>query len=152
MHPASLRNLERRPSFPPGNQAGLRHGGYRDIAERELDGKAREIFEALASDAPLHENGTLPRADAVAVALLADCLVRLEGLRAFHAAHGLLKDNGDPRPSAALEGQLREEAMRACDRLGMTPASRAKLGVDLVHAESAFERYLRERGDGDHAA
>jgi hypothetical protein len=131
-----LQNLRDNPAppAPPGNTLALKHGGYGRIAAERLDAKTREIYEALSLDAPLRDgDGGLPGPDTMLVALLAQCLARLEGVQAYLTASGVLDEcTGEPRPAAELERRLRLEAVSYLDRLGCSPASRARLGVDLV--------------------
>jgi hypothetical protein len=127
-----LANLKGRPPAPePGNQRARRHGGYAQVAVARLDAKAREVFGALATDAPLREAGELPAADAALVRLAADCLCRLEDVSANIRDRGLLDAKGEVRSVVELEGRLRREAADYLDALGMTPRSRARLGVDV---------------------
>lgn len=52
-----------------------------------------------------------------------------ENVRAFGA---LDQKTGNVRPVVELEGRLRREAADYLDALGMTPRSRAKLGLDVA--------------------
>jgi hypothetical protein len=68
---------------PAGNRRAVKHGGYATIAVDRLDSKVREVFDAVAEDAPLRDTASgLPRADTVQVRLLADVLCRLDDVRA----------------------------------------------------------------------
>jgi phage terminase small subunit len=146
---------------PAGNTRAVSHGGYARIAQERLDAKAREIFDALASDAPVRVNDQLPAHDAAAFTLLTDLLCRLDTLRADIALQGMLvergKRKGQVRPAVELEAKLRRDAADLLDRLGMTPASRARLGVDVKRAESIADeleaarkaREAREARDGE---
>jgi hypothetical protein len=58
-------------------------------------------------------------------------LCRLDDVNAYLAARGYLDGNGNVRPAAELAGRMRREASDYLDALGMTPKSRAKLGLDL---------------------
>jgi phage terminase small subunit len=141
-----LANLRNAPAAPPGNQRRLTHGGYAVVAAEQMEAKAREVFEALAADAPLRDaGGDLPAADTLAVRLLAEVLVRLDRVAADVRDHGW-KDakTGEPRPVLELEGRLRSEALTLARELGMTPASRAKLGLDLVRTDAELEARRRE--------
>lgn len=153
-----LSNLGARPPAPPaGNQRARRHGGYAAVAAARLDAKTREVFDALSADAPLREAGQLPAADAALVRLAAECLCRLEDLSANIRDHGLLDGKGEVRGVVELEGRLRREAASYLSDLGMTPRSRAALGIDLLHAgadlatlmaaDAEAERREREAGD-----
>jgi hypothetical protein len=132
-HPNSLANLRSvPPPPPPGNTRTLRHGGYATIAAATLEAKALEVYDALAADAPLRAvDGGLPRHDSVQVRLLADVLCRLDSV-------GRWLDGRWATPEAApvleLESRLRREAADYLDALGMTPRSRAKLGLDVLRA------------------
>jgi len=152
-----LANLTARPPAPPsGNQRARRHGGYSTIALARLDAKAREVFDALAADAPMRDADQLPAADAALVRLAAECMCRIDTVSAYLAAHGVLDDKGNVRPAAELEGRLRREAADYLDALGMTPRSRAKLGLDVARAQTfdlaeywAAQDVAAERADVD---
>jgi hypothetical protein len=132
----SLANLRRGgPPAPPGNtfHKGT-HGGYRVVAQAALDAKAREVFEAISADAPLREtDGTLPSHDAVVVRLLADCLCRLDSVGAWLAGRWATTE---ARPALELELRLRTQALDLAESMGMTPRSRARLGLDVKRAAS----------------
>jgi hypothetical protein len=127
-----IANLKPGPPAGPGNRLAVRHGGYATIARDRIDAKQRQVFDALSEDVPLRDaRGELPRHDAAQVALLADVLCRLDDLNAYLAARGYLDGKGKVRPAAELAGRMRREASDYLDALGMTPKSRAKLGLDL---------------------
>lgn len=119
----------------PGNKRRLAHGGYSTIAAARLDDKRRELYDALAADAPLRaEDGELPRHDALAVRLLAETLCRLDSVTAYLDLHGQLTEKGEERSAVAVADRLTGRAIELARELGMTPASRAKLGLDLVRS------------------
>jgi hypothetical protein len=71
-------------------------------------------------------------------------------VRDYHVARGYEDDKGNLRQSVQIEQSLRQEAAKYCNQLGMSPTSRAKLGVDLVQVEHALTRHLHENyGSGD---
>lgn len=128
-----LRNLKPAPPVQPGNRFAVQHGGYAAIARNRLEEKQRQVFDALSVDAPLRDaRNELPRHDAVQVALLAEVLCRLDDVNAYLSARGYLDGKGNVRPAAELAGRMRREASDYLDALGMTPKSRAKLGLDLA--------------------
>ena len=91
------------------------------------------MFSALSAEAPLRDaRGELPRHDAAQVTLLAEVLCRLDSINSYLEARGYLDDKGNVRPAAELAGRMRREASDYLDALGMTPKSRAKLGLDLA--------------------
>jgi phage terminase small subunit len=135
---------------PPGNRRALAHGGYAAVSPLERDRKAQEIFETLAADAPMRDGaGGLPAADTAVVSLFARCLVQLERVEADMADHGWKdRESGDPRPVVELARRLRGEALDYAEALGMTPRSRAKLGLDLTRtltAGEALDDHLTQR-------
>lgn len=145
-----LANLRKGDTISPGRPVS--HGGYARIAQRDLDAKVREIYAAVGEDLPLREDGQVPRADAVALRLLAECLCRIESVSDYLSRRGWQDEDGEVRPAVDLERRLRAEALDLLRELGLTPAARAKLGVDLVRAAGAVEeaaeaRVARERLD-----
>jgi hypothetical protein len=144
-----LANLSKRPPSPPaGNQRARSHGAYAQVVAASLDAKVRTIFEALAADAPVRENGALPAADAVVVRLLAETLCRLDSVSEFLSRRGWQDDKGVPRPAIVVETRLRDQALDLARELGMTPRSRAALGLDLVRASQALDlaKHWQENG------
>lgn len=117
-----------------GNARAVTHGGYAQVARGRLSAKVLEVCDALAEDAPLREvDGSLPRQDAVVVELLAKALCRLQDVEADVTSHGVIQNRktGTLRPAVEREQQLRREVLDYLEALGMTPRSRAKLGLDL---------------------
>lgn len=130
--PASLANLRKGGTVAPQNST--KHGGYAAVAADALDEKARTIFDALSADAPMRdEQGDLPRHDSVAVRLLADTLCRLDSVSAWLAGRWATEQ---ARSALDLERLLRTQALDFCEALGMTPRSRARLGLDVKRAQS----------------
>lgn len=131
-----LANLKAAPPAPPaGNRRHVTHGGYARIATDRLNGRVALVFDALAEDVPLRDGaGKLPAADNGVVHLLARCLCRLEDVQAHLDSTGWLdQSTGEPRLAVLdAEARLRGEAARLMASLGMTPTSRAKLGLDLT--------------------
>ena len=124
---------------PAGNQRRVTHGAYRQLLDSaDLDAAERRVFAALAEDAPVRgADGNLPAADAAAVRLLADVLVRLDGVRDFIRRRGIEDADGNLRETVLdLERRLRLEAADHSAALGMTPRARAALGLDLARATS----------------
>lgn len=138
----------------PGNRSALKHGAMARIAARDLDAKTREIMAALAADAPVRTaENELPAADAVAVRMLADALIRLERIGNYLDRRGWEGEDGKPRPVLEHDTRLRGHVLDLLKELGMTPAARAKLGLDLVrglsHAEKLDAHIAEHYGDGN---
>jgi hypothetical protein len=133
-----------------GNRRAVTHGAYARLAPERLHEKAREVYEAIAADAPVREtDGGLPAADAIAVRLVADTLCRLENVREWIEQNGVFDErrknegyrknrrkpgqyrrSADPMRAVVMEDRLQRRLMDQLDSLGMTPRSRAKLGLD----------------------
>ena len=131
----------------------MTHGAYAVIARAELAEREREIFDALAADAPLRgPDGELPAADALPVRLLAEALIRLDRVRAHIRDHGMLDAEGEVRPVVELEGKLRREAFDYAEAMAMTPRARGRLGLELARTATSAEeaeaaRAARQRLD-----
>ncbi len=123
------------PPSPTGNRFALRHGGYAAVAADRLEGRSREVFDAISADAPLRDAaGNLPAADSGVVYLLAQALCRLEDVSGHLAATGWLdQKTGEPRHAVLeIERRLIAQCAALMDRCGLTPLSRARLGLDLT--------------------
>jgi hypothetical protein len=127
---------------PAGNQRARRHGAYAAIAEAELEEKTRHLFDALAFDAPVRAvDGGLPSHDTMVVRMLAEVLVRRERVRVTELRHGLETPDGRIRGVVEYGLRLDAQAFDLAKELGMTPAARAKLDLDLVRSASAQDRF-----------
>jgi hypothetical protein len=128
-----LANL--RPTPPPaGNVRALKHGAKARQATLIAAGSWSErIYAELEAEAPLRAaDGGLPAADRQAVELLASVLARLQAAKAWLDTRPAADEKGRPWPVADDERRLIREAGRLLDQLGMTPRSRAALGLDLI--------------------
>lgn len=154
-NPSSLANLRPPPAPEKGNQRAATHGGFARIAPARLEQQEQEVFDALAADAPVRDSsGGLPAADTVVVSLLAETLCRLSNVREWIAENGVFdtrrftstdpkkqrdkrrkqrtRARKDPMRVVEVEARLRREALDYAESLGMTPRSRARLGLDMA--------------------
>lgn len=130
-----LANLKQGGNPTPANTFARSHGGYAEIARERVDARVAVLLEALAEDAPLRAaDGSLPREDTAVVHMLATVLCRLETIETYLTMNGLLDAKGNVRPAAELARRMRREAFDLFDAMGMSPRSRAKLGLDLADA------------------
>lgn len=121
-----------------GLQRARSHGAYAAIADRELEAKVAAVYQAISADVPLHEiDGSLPAADAIPVRQLAETLVRRERVRESELRHGIEASDGKLRGIVEFGLRLDAQILALCKELGLTPRSRAALGLDLVRAERA---------------
>lgn len=126
-----------RPPFEEGNTIPLRHGAYAVVA---LGPRTDELADGLRPLVP----GYSP-ADEPAVRLLSLAFSRLERAEAA-------LDQAKPDEA----GRLRQDALgwanaarRLLGDLGMTPTSRAKLGLDIAQGESFVRRLQALHGEGE---
>lgn len=150
---AQLANL--RPGAGAGD-GGLQrrrvHGAYAAIAERELEAKVRELYDAIGEDLPVRESdGGVPAADAIPLRLLAEVLIRRERVRETEVRLGVETEKGDLRGVVKFGLALDDKALRLCEQLGLTPTSRARLGLDLARTRRAAEGLDRLADEGREA-
>lgn len=111
------------------------HGARSDLL---IAPRAAELRDHLAGLIPAHTDS-----DAPAVTLLAWQLARIERANVWLDEHGLLDGAGVPRPVLRVLSTWENSASRLCDALGLTPTSRARLGLDLSRAEAVQAERLR---------
>lgn len=120
----------RRYSWPPfekGNTAGKRHGGYALVS---LEPRALALADEIRELVPARSD-----ADEISIRLLALALAQVEAASTWLAEHGLVDEHGNARSLLRHLGTMMNTAARIADRLGMTPTSRAQLGLDLTRAK-----------------
>ncbi len=128
-----------------GNTRSRAHGAYAQLAPERIDAKTREVIQALTTDAPVRDvDGSLPAADAVAVRQLAETLCRLDDIGDYLNRRGWEDESGRPRPVLEYEGRLRGHVLDLLKELGMTPSSRAKLGLDLARTKRSLDDEIAE--------
>lgn len=112
-----------RPPFKPGVPTTLTHGAY---ATMTLAPRAAELAEAAKELAPV-----LGAEDEPAVQLLGFALARVEAASA--ALEGARLED---RVSLSTDARRwTSQALRLLESFGMTPAARAKLGLDVARAK-----------------
>jgi hypothetical protein len=126
----------------PGNRRAVTHGGYATLA---LAPRSAEIRVQLRELVPARMD-----ADDAAISLLSFQLARIEAAADYLERHDLLDSRGRPRPVLKVLSTWENSAARLLDQLGLTPTSRAKLGLDLTRARGAAlaEHLQRDYGDG----
>lgn len=136
------------PGPPRGNVRALVHGGTARKATLIAAGSwAERIYAELEAEAPMRSaDGSLPVHDRQAVELLASALARLQNVEAWLSARPAVDEKGEVWPAEDVASRLRREIAGWLDRLGMTPAARASLGVDVARAQS-FDLAVHWAGD-----
>ncbi len=125
---AERRNV-RRPPAGDGHGVHAVHAG-----QPATQALAAEILAVLQGDGLGH----IRTADRVTVELLAVALRRIRQAEQYLDTFGLVAKGGTVRPVAQLLTSLLREARGYCETLGMTPAARAKLGLDQSRAFDAL--------------
>jgi hypothetical protein len=96
------------------------------------------IIEEIEAGLPIKgTNGGVPFADRLAVEMCAVQVLVVRRCRAYLELHGDEDSRGNQRPEVEGLAKAAERAAKMLDRLGMTPTSRAKLGVDLARMQDA---------------
>lgn len=117
---------------PRGNKNSLVHGAHAAVDPVRLADRVQNVYDRLAQAVPVREHGQLPAADRGVVVMLATVECRLEDVGIFLDREGSLDRKGKPRSAAGHERRLQSHALRLMRELGLTPQSRAKLGVNLA--------------------
>jgi hypothetical protein len=121
---------------------------------RDVEAEIAELMEALGETVPVRDpDGSVPAADLAAVEYAARALKRYRHLWGWCEAHGRIEERtGKVKAAAEYELQAERSLANALDALGMTPTSRAKLGLDLQRTAASAEeleaaRIARQRLD-----
>ncbi len=126
----SLANLRQAPPAEKGNARAVKHGLGATVT---LAPQAEAIREVLAAQAPVRaHDGSLPVYDEAIVMQAARVMARVQSASEYVEEHGLFDLEGDLRPVVSELGRIERQLTELLDRLGMTPTSRAKLGLDLA--------------------
>lgn len=123
--------------FERGHAVSTKHGFWaspmlRPDDQAEVEAIAASIVEAL----PAYESSF-----GIAVEQLAVKIWRQRRAYADLAEHGVIRDSR-PAPVSIDLAKLENAIARDLDALGLTPTSRARLGLDLVRTRDALSEYL----------
>ncbi len=134
-HPNSRAALARgrvKGAAKPGNSRAVTHRlGTRLAVNHPPD--VQEVYEALAASAPVRDaEGDLPAYDVAAVELIALRLAKIRYGHAWVDEHGWFDAEGELRPIVSSLAQWERQLTEQLDRMGMTAAGRARLGLDLA--------------------
>ena len=131
-----------RPPFEPGNQLGTTHGAF---SAARVDPVASDLIDAAIEAVPyLGEGAFRPALEAWA---RAEARARL--LASWLDEHGLLDAKGRPRHAAQFAVTVERQAAEARARLGLDPASRAKLERDVSAARFDISREMAALDEED---
>jgi hypothetical protein len=125
--------------FQPGHELSVRHGAYATIT---LAPRATELADEIRELVPARSASDEPT-----IRLLALALAQVEAAATYVAEHGIVDGKGNPQGVLRHLGTMTNTAARLCGQLGLTPTSRAALGLDLSRTGDALRRHLDERYD-----
>lgn len=139
-----LANLKRGESGTPKGEPSTRltHGARSTLLFKDVDAEVVELMDALGESVPVRDaDGGVPAADQAAVEYAARALKRYRHLSTWCDLHGRIEEKtGKVKPAADYELRAEKSLANALDALGMTPTSRARLGLDLARsADLAME-------------
>jgi hypothetical protein len=128
-----------RPPFPRGHDLSLKHGAY----GVRLAPRAEELAAGIRELVPARSDSDEPT-----IRLLAMVLARIEAAHVWMGEQdlGIFRNAaGEIQPVLRALSTWENTAARLLDRLGMTPTSRAALGLDLSRTGEALRAHLEER-------
>lgn len=127
------------PAAERGNQLAVKHGAE---ALLRLQPRAEKIAAQLREIVPARSESDEPT-----IRLLSLVLARVETANLWLAENGIFRNSrGDPQPVLKVLSTWENTAARLADRLGLTPTSRAALGLDLARAHDAGLAKLLDEG------
>jgi hypothetical protein len=135
------------PPFQPGHELSTTHGAWSD---RKVAPLAQALLAEVLEQAAATGSPTSYLADvSYRPALLAWARLeaRIELLHVWLADRTDLDDEGEVRPAADLLTRLEGQALKARERLGMDPLSRARLGRDVAAGQIDLAKLLAALGD-----
>lgn len=141
-------------AWPPGATPNLRHGlRTREPSRLLLGAAASEVVDALAAGAPVRDaDGGLPVHDETAVEAAALQLIIVRRVLGFLSTHGWEDARGNLRPEVEGLERANERLAKHLERLGCSPTSRARLGLDLSRQFDLAKHWAdedAERADPD---
>lgn len=108
------------PPFAPGHTLSLKHGA-------DSPRMVQPVAESLAADLSAHAPWTIGGQFAATVHAWAWAEAQSHLLRLWLDEHGLLDDDGEPRPAANRLDRVESRAAKLRSELGLTPTSLVKL-------------------------
>jgi hypothetical protein len=121
------------PPLKPGAQIAKKHGARAKPPSLRMESIEAELLAALPIRTP---DGEAPIHDRPMVSVATTVISRLQSVTAWINKNGggFHRQTKVMREALRYEDQLAGRAADLLDRLGCSPTSRAKLGVDLVKA------------------
>lgn len=119
---------------------GIKPGGHPPpLALQELEANQPEVHRTAAQFARLlQQDGVLPYRPAFdpALRLAASAYLRALWLDSYLKRHGMIRQDGTPRPAAELYFRALKEAREFLTICGLTPISLQKLGLETARTQA----------------
>lgn len=148
----SLKNLKKPKGAQKGQQAALKNGSRARKPVGDIGAAREELRDALATAAPLRDReGNLPRADEIAVEVVAAALARYRFMQSH--LERLTPFTSGNRLRFTLVRELRrteKQLLAELAELGMTPRGRAALGLDVARAGAEMHKVVTPKRDPEH--
>lgn len=143
----SMANLKRGGGVGKGAQVALKNGTRAKLPVGDIASARQELQEALADAAPLRDpDGNLPKADAVAIEVVAAALARYKHMQEYLERVGAFSSGGKLRFTLVRELRRSEKQLLAeLHELGLTPRGRAALGLDLARTDVEMKKVVPVR-------
>lgn len=140
-NPNSLANLRPGGAVAPiGNTRTLKHGFRSRLLIADVSAETAELAALLAEAVPVKDaDGSAPLADTTALEVCAVALKRWRSVHTWCEMHGRISEKGEVKPAAHYELEGERALHRCLDVLGMNPASRTKLGLNIARTGAAFD-------------
>ncbi len=138
--PRGKRALVKRPQGRPP-----KHGAYSGLEMMALTkGKDAEIRSIL-----FESKVQFGHQDTLVIHTLASTLAKIETIDRWLTVHGLFDEQGQPQAVLKIWLAAVNSAGRLCDQLGLTPQSRARLGITLVQTRKTLGSMMHDAGKED---
>jgi hypothetical protein len=137
--------LKPAPAPPKGNRRAVKHGASAQPSPQRQARVEQDICDALPIRAA---DGGAPTHDLVTVRLLSIAICRLESVSEYVSRHGSFYNTGKLRPAAEHEARLIERCTTLASKLGLDPASRARMNLDLVHGQVSLAQLMSDHSEG----
>lgn len=137
---------------PPaeGNRQAVTHGGYAFIDRDRIGETIADLVDALAECAPVRTaGGAVPLEDLPMIRVIAETWCRRDDVRAWLDEHGGLNTKRPKWSVVEIEMKLTARLETQLATMGMTPAARIKLGVDLARKAASTEEAAAHRAARD---
>ncbi len=126
------------------NTHNLKHGAYSEAITAPLVEAKKKELQAIIEEAKVP---FILSIDTFLITGLARSLVRLERFDAYLEEHGDVISKTKMNPVIKVYFTALETARRHCESLGLSPSTRARLGVDMAKHRDLVEKMAERTPD-----